>query len=160
MILARWAGESVLRYVRDAPLDTLSAEVRGLEENRTMLATMEGIQGKLQRLEDRVEAGLAEVGQGLKVASAQASQPLARPFVAKGGQSRFKLHVVAVGGPEVLPALWRTKCGVKFAGWAFTRHASREDFPMDVLCRKCFAPLEAAGQESSSSSAGSSRASS
>ena len=118
------------------------------------------LQEKMLRLEGRVESGLSEMGQGLKMASAQSSQPPARPFVAKGGQARFKLRVVAIDGPEVLPALWRTKCGVRFASWSFTRHANCDNFPADVLCRKCFAPLNVGGLDSSSSEASGSSVSS
>lgn len=37
MVLARWAGESVLRYIRDAPLDNLPDEVKALEDKRNLL---------------------------------------------------------------------------------------------------------------------------
>ena len=85
-----------------------------------------------------------------------------KPYIAKGGRRQFKRHVAAVEGAEMLPALWKTKFGVKFAGWAFTRHASPEGFPSDTLCVKCFGPKGASSSShvpqvpTSSSSASSS----
>ena len=55
MVLARWAGEAVLRYVREAPLDTLPAEVKDLEEKHSMLAALERLQADMHGLDARVE---------------------------------------------------------------------------------------------------------
>ncbi len=103
-----------------------------------MLAALERLQVNMQGLEGRVDERHAELSQLLKVACERFGPAPTKPYVAKGGQARFKLHVAAVDGTDVLPAMWRTKCGVRFASWAFTRHASYESFPLDTLCTKCF----------------------
>jgi hypothetical protein len=43
MVLARWAGESVLRHIRDAPLANLTADVVELEARRSVLGAIEGL---------------------------------------------------------------------------------------------------------------------
>ena len=140
MALARWAGESVLRYMRDAPLEKLPAEVKALEDKRSMLVVLERLQADVQGLDARVEGRQAELTQFIKDSCERFGPVQAKPCIAKGGCPQFKLHVAAVEGAEMLPALWKTKCGVKFAGWAFTRHASPEGFPSDTLCVKWFGP--------------------
>ena len=148
MVLARWAGEAVLRYVREAPLDTLPAEVRDLEENRSVFRALERLQADMQGLESRVEGRHSDLVRLVAEASGRAGSAPAKRYIAKGGSTRFKLHVAAVDGTEVLPSMWRTKCGVKFATWAFTRFDSLEGVPVDTLCTKCF------GTRQSCSSAG------
>ena len=46
MVLARWAGETVLRYIREAPLANLSSEVLALENKKSLLKTLRFSQGK------------------------------------------------------------------------------------------------------------------
>jgi hypothetical protein len=148
MVLARWAGEAVLRYVRDAPLDTLPAEVKDLEEKRSLFKALERLQADMQGLDSRVESRHADLARLVKEASERSGHAPAKPYIAKGGNTRFKLHVAAIDGAEVLPSMWRTKCGVKFATWAFTRYGSLDGVPVDTLCTKCF------GAKQSCSSAG------
>ena len=85
-----------------------------------------------------------------------------KPYIANGGRrKRIKLHWAAVDGAEVLPQTWSTKCGVRFAFWSFTRHASPDAFPPDARCAKCFGrPLLLPQVPSASSSSESSASSS
>jgi hypothetical protein len=62
----------------------------------------------------------ADLARLVKEASERSGHAPAKPYIAKGGNTRFKLHVAAIDGTEVLPSMWLTKCGVKFATWAFT----------------------------------------
>jgi hypothetical protein len=103
-----------------------------------LLAALERMQGDMHGLETRVDDRHADLARLIKEACDRFGPAPAKPFIAKGGHTRFKLHVAAVDGTEVLPTMWKTKCGVKFAGWAFTRHASCEGFPQNTLCTKCF----------------------
>ena len=92
----------------------------------------------MQGLDARVEGQHADLARLIKEACERFGPAPEKPYIAKGGHIRFKLHVAAVDGTEVLPTIWRTKCGEKFASGAFTRHGSRDGFPLDTLCTKCF----------------------
>ena len=129
MILDRWAGEPVLRYARDAPLDAIPDEVKALEDKKTALLALTRLQATVQAVDDKVEGRQAELAQLVKEACARFGPTVAKPFVTKGGRRSFKLHEAAVDGVEVLPALWRTKCGIRFANWSFTRRSSPQGFP-------------------------------
>ena len=43
MVMARWAGESVLRYVREAPLESFPADVVALEDRRSATAALRAL---------------------------------------------------------------------------------------------------------------------
>ena len=138
MVLARWAGDSVLRYVREAPLGNLSAEVRALEEQRSLMTVVLGLQASVAKIGSRVDQQLLEQEAAVKDLFAKFGPAPAKPFVAKAGKGAFKVHRAMTDGAELLPQLWRTRCGVKFGLWCFTRHAAVEGFPPDALCVRCF----------------------
>ena len=158
MVLARWAGDTVLRYVREAPLGNLSAEVRALEEQRSLMTVVLELQAEVAKLGGRVDGQRLEQEAAVKELLAKHGPVPTKPFVAKAGKGAFKVHRTSAEGAEVLPQLWRTQCGVKFGLWRFTRHATVEGFPTDSLCERCFgreASAPAIAADPSSGSAGS-----
>ena len=132
------------------------------------MAAVGRMQADMQDHDARIEGQHAKLVQLVSEAFERVGPAPTKPYIAKGGRTRFKLHVAAVDGTEVLPTMWKTKCGVKFASWSFTRHGSCEDFPKDTLCTKCFGSqhvcsagaLKAALVSSASSSSSSSGAAS
>ena len=151
MVLARWAGESVLRYVRDAPLDNLPDEVKALEEKKSLLGALEKLQDDVRNINTKVDGQAEDAAKITDELYKKFGPSVAKPFIANGNQKRFKLHWAAIDGREVLPQQWKTRCGVKFGNWSFTRHESKSDFPLDTWCTKCFgAPRPEAHKESSS----------
>ena len=147
MVLARWSGETVLRYIRDAPLANLSTEVLALENKRTLLKTLgalkdgsETLSGKIEGLEQQLKALLEACAERDCAAERARPSPLAEPFVTNGAPTAkaFKVHEVLIDGSSgALPTLWRTKCGFRFAFGSFTRHASVDNFASASLCRNC-----------------------
>jgi hypothetical protein len=146
MVLARWAGDSVLRYIREAPLTHLSEEVKELESKRSLLALFnkladgaENLTGKVQDL----EAQLVRLLKERKAASALASTvnvvPTDRPYVTNGAKqsAKLKVHRVGVEGVEHPLPSWRTTCGFRFAYCEGERHRSLESFSQSQLCRRC-----------------------
>jgi hypothetical protein len=150
MVLARWAGESVLRYVRDAPLDNLPDEVRALEEKRSLLEALDKLQADVRDINDKVD-GQAEEAARITGELRMYAPTIQKPFIANGNHRRFKLHWAAIDGSEVIPQLWKTRCGVKFGNWSFTRHESKVEFPIDTWCTKCFGAQQVEAPKSSSS---------
>jgi len=143
MVLARWAGDSVLRYVREAPLTNLPAEVRALEEQQSVMATLLRLQEEVTQLGADVR-GQAEEQAALAATFRTRFGPDSRhKFIVNGDRKRVKVHRVAVDGLDMLPQLWRTSCGVRFGLWRFTRHASVQDFPVDARCARCFPGADA-----------------
>jgi len=138
MVLARWAGESVLRYVREAPLDSLPAEVRALEERSGLLEALAGLQAAVKGIESKVDRHKLATEVMVKDLLAKVGPAPSLPFIANGNRKRFKVHVAAVDGPHVLPQQWKTRCGVRFGLWTFTRHECADVFPPDVRCARCF----------------------
>ena len=152
MVLARWAGESVLRYIRDAPLANLTAEVVELEAKRSVLGAIEDLHGELKAVSRGIEEQKAANEEAIQGLRRQMAAQVDKPYVANCGRKRFKVHAVAVGDRDVLPQLWKTKCGAKFGQWSFTRHGELHTFPEDTLCSKCFRVQVAASASSSSAS--------
>ena len=144
MVLARWAGDSVLRYVREAPLTNLPAEIRALEEQRSIMDTLLKLQAEVARLGANVQGQAQEQAALAADFKTRFGPDEKHRFVVNGDGRRVKVHQVAVDGLEVLPQLWRTNCGVRFGLWRFTRHATLVGFPPDARCAKCF-PASAAG---------------
>ena len=142
MVLARWAGESVLRYVREAPLDSLPAEVRALEERSSLLEALAGLQAAVKGIESKVDRHKGATEGMIKDLLAKVGPAPSLPFIANGNRKRFKVHVAAVYGPRVLPLHWKTRCRVRFGLWTFTRHERAEVFPADVRCARCFGPAD------------------
>ena len=142
MILARWSSEAVFRYIKDAPLTNLPAEVAALEEQedlRNKIGVLSGelasMQGRIAENEDRARADLAAAIAALTEKCAPAAQKM---VVAKLSGRKRKVHHAAACEAEANPSEWRTLCGLAFAGWRFTRHASVESFPPDSICKNCF----------------------
>ena len=61
MVLARWSGETVLRYVKDAPLENLPSEVLALEGKRDLVKLIskcadgaEALSGRMEFLEAQI----------------------------------------------------------------------------------------------------------
>ena len=163
MVLARWAGETVLRYIREAPLTHLSDEVKELESKRSLLALFnkladgaETLTGKVQDL----EAQLTHLRKERKAMAASAvtvlAAPACRPFVTNGAKlaSRLKVHRVTVEGIEHPLPSWRTTCGFRFAYCDGERLQSLKGYSQGQLCRRCGLrkTVSLAGSESSGSS--------
>jgi hypothetical protein len=151
MVLARWAGESVLRYVREAPLDNLPDEVRALEEKRNLLGALEKLQADVRDINKRVDGQATDAAKIADELLTKFGPSVTKPFIANGNQKRFKLHWAAGDGTEPLPQLWKTRCGVKFGNWDFSRHGSKSEFPTDTWCTKCFGTQSPLDNKDSSS---------
>ena len=64
------------------------------------------------------------------------------PFVTNAALRAPKLHKVLVDGADVLPSLWRTRCGKRFGLWQFTRLANCNNMPerpamQELLYARC-----------------------
>ena len=168
MILARWAGDTVLRYIREAPLENLPAEVAALEEKRNLLDLLSTLRREIQSLSSQLGNQQRELGSLREETANQLSLEVARvsadlqskfgpastkPYIARCAHKRFKVHRAVVDGCETPPSNWKTQCGLRFGFWSFTRHASLDNFPKDILCGRCFAQ-SSSGSSSSSSSIG------
>ena len=156
MILARWSSEAVFRYIKDAPLTNLPAEVAALEEQedlRNKIGVLSGelasMQGRIAETEDRTRADLAAAMAEMTRKCAPAAQKM---VVAKLSGRKRKVHHAAACEAEANPSEWRTLCGLAFAGWRFSRHASVDAFPEDVICKNCFQQQPSAAADDSSSS--------
>ena len=131
MILARWAGGAVLRYVRDAPLANLAEEVRALEDRHQtarVLRTLQQHSVDQTAALDRLYVQLAKVKADSQIG----------PNILQVGARGCKLHRVLHASVALAPRNWRTGCGRHFGTWAFTSHAEAEDTPQDTKCKGCF----------------------
>ena len=158
MILARWSSEAVFRYIKDAPLTHLPAEVAALEEQDDIRGRIGALsielaatQDQIAETKDKARADLAAAVAALTEKCAPAAQKM---VVAKLSGRKRKVHHAAECEADANPSEWRTLCGLAFAGWRFSRHASVDAFPPDVVCKNCFQqqPSTAVDDSSSSSS--------
>jgi hypothetical protein len=172
MVMARWAGESVLRYVREAPLETLPAEVVALEEQRNLVTTLRALHKEVRELGARIQN--CEQGGEDKVSHLEEriagihrdlthrakAQPDLNVIARVGRNVEYKVHNAEGNDFGIPPTEWRTKCGRKFGHWTVTRHMSETEFPADARCRDCFGvaaggpPGKGYGSSSSSSTSG------
>jgi hypothetical protein len=146
MVLARWAGDTVLRYVKEAPLDNLPAEVLALEGKQSVVKLLskmadgaENLDLKVLDLEQQVRELVSKKADMFSRWDALASVARSPPFVTNGAgkAATLKVHKVLLDGPDFPPLSWRTRCGFRFAFCGFTRHASIEHFEPASLCKVC-----------------------
>jgi hypothetical protein len=108
MVLARWTGETVLRYIREAPLAHLADEVNALEGKRNLLALSdkladgaEKLTGKVQDLEDQLRLQRERRQATSLAASAEDPDRSGRPYVTNGAKKATKLK--GAPGPDIGP---------------------------------------------------------
>ena len=146
MVMARWAGETVLRYVKEAPVDNLPDEVLALEGRRDLLKTLGKLADGAENLTSKVgdlEAQLVELkkqkDEQVRTIEAKYVVPPPLPYVTNGANSAktLKVHRVLAEGAELPPLMWRTRCGYRFAFANFTRHGTLDGFNGNALCKSC-----------------------
>ena len=158
MVLARWAGDTILRYVREAPLSNLADEVLALEGKRDVVKLIskfadgaEALSGRIDELESQLTRVAAE--RAATVAKLERVKASSRrdKFVANGAPSakNFRVHLILLDGMDVPPQMWRTKCGFRFAFGAFTRHSCLDGFAEESRCKSCNLGTQTAGGERS-----------
>lgn len=95
MVLARWAGETVLRYIREAPLAHLAEEVKALEGKRNLLSLFdkladgaEKLTGKVQDLETQLLHLQREKKRDSRHTASLEEDPtcIGRPYVTNGAK--------------------------------------------------------------------------
>ena len=148
--------------MRDAPLANLSSEVMALEGRSDLLKTLrlvvdgaEVLTGKVENLELQLTKLLKEKSETAASTSTGLVAPRGLPYVANnlGGRRVLKVYEILIDGADVPPALWKAKCGFRFAFSAFTRHASLDAFEASTHCKSCglWRVADAAAGTSSSS---------
>jgi hypothetical protein len=146
MVLARWAGETILRYVREAPLANLSHEVAQLEKRRDLVTTLglvadgaETISSKISNLEQQLEALIRNKKLETDAAALEREKTSPKCYVTNGGKAgkNLKVHEILVDGADVVPTLWRARCGFRFAFCGYTKHTSLEQFSTKERCLRC-----------------------
>jgi hypothetical protein len=162
MVMARWAGETVLRYVKEAPIDNLPDEVLALEGKRDLLRTLtkladgaETLTSKVSDLEAQLVVLKKQKDEQVKLLEARSVAPPCLPFVTNGANSAktLKIHRVLTEGADLPPVMWRTRCGYRFAFANFTRHSTLEGFDVKNMCKSCgLQQLEDHGNDANSGS--------
>ena len=140
MVLARWAGPTILRYVREAPLQNLPREVRDLEGRTELTQIASEVRQQI------VEARAAQTAVRAEAARIRRETEVG-PVIMKSGRACFKAHVVLIGAAGVPPREWTTKCGLSFGLWHYTSHRSSDAIPHELLCGKCFESGERQGTQ-------------
>lgn len=155
MVLARWAGPTILRYVREAPLQNLPREVRALEGR----AEMDQMAAELRQ--QMVETRAAQSAVRSEASRIRASCEVG-PVIVKAGRSCFKAHAVLRGAAGIPPREWTTRCGLSFGLWQYVSHQSPDAVPPGLRCGRCFEGQvqEQAGAEPSTTRVASSTSSS
>ena len=146
MVLARWTGETVLRYIREAPLAHLADEVNALEGKRNLLALSdkladgaEKLTGKVQDLEDQLRLQRERRQATSLAASAEDPDRSGRPYVTNGAKkaTKLKVHRVLISGHGTPLTSWRTVCGFRFAFSKGERSNSYKKFESSPRCKRC-----------------------
>lgn len=126
-LLARWESDTVLRYIAEAFLKSITADFRRLEAGRSLDAAFKLLAHSVYSLELKVgqtdEHTREELHKEAILRADMQSQivtSLRAPKFIQNNTSK-SVHFALCTGMEMHPSLWRTKCGWKFAGAPFAR---------------------------------------
>ncbi len=96
-------GETVFRYVKDAPLESLPAEVKSLEERKGLMNALDALQLAVRGVGPDAASHRAETEKVIADLVAKHGPTTAKPYLAHGNPRRFKVHVAATDGTETPP---------------------------------------------------------
>ena len=147
-LLARWASQVVLRYVREAPLKNLTRttveRLRGTraDSGPPVPSNSKGLEQRLKKLEHSLTALKRWGAQHVQDEEAQAAwiretggrTPEGKAFIVNLDSG--KVHKVLLVGAEYPPAKWQTKCGWKFATLPH-KLIPKPPFNSKLFCEKC-----------------------
>ena len=153
-IFARWGSDVILRYVADAPLHQVkipmatrgpsSSSSSSLEVADTTIAKLDA---KIVKLTSFVEDAVKEV-KNLKLDVARLTEEARKDVVLNVTSGCW--HEVLFGDVDIQPALWKTRCGWKFAR---LNHVRDSRVPHDATrCDRCFGRPAPSTSSSASSS--------
>ena len=160
-LLGRWASDAICRYVAEAPLHSLAADLlQGAERSRTerIVDDLKDRVAEVAKLHEALVARTREQAAAEAVVPVPPSQGQRDPFfVVNEMAPQRTIHKAWLGSEQDYPpSFWRAPCGWQYGLAAHTRAHS---FPPGSrrLCRRCFCAerREAAGSSSSSSSSSS-----
>ena len=145
MVLARWAGPTILRYVSEAPLAHITSDVKRLMAGEELHDVLLEVSARAKEVDEKLaelasaEAELAEQIAHMKLAGASPG------FVANHKSGAW--HRVLFDGISYLPCHWKTCCGWKFGDSAVTRSAEiPESVPWYLRCERCLTSERAASK--------------
>ena len=152
-IFARWGSDVILRYVADSPLHQVKLTTPSSSVASSSAGSREDpehnlleLNVKLAKLTAFVEDAVAEV-QALKDDIARRAEESRRDFVQNTTTKCW--HEVLLGDVDVPPALWKTRCGWRFARLEHER-CSRVPSAGNK-CDRCFGRPSPSSSGSSSS---------
>ena len=139
MVLARWAGPTILRYVSESPLVHITDDVKRLMAGEELHDVLKALTERCHSLDDKI-AELADKERSLAEEVRFVAATNRMPAFAKNCKSGV-WHRILWDGADVAPALWKTHCGWQFAGCVVERSAELPgSVPWRMLCDRCLAP--------------------
>jgi hypothetical protein len=136
MVLARWAGPTILRYVSEAPLAHITADVKRLIAGDELHDVLKLVNTQSIEMDQK----LVRLAQAETELAKQVEEMLASG-AAPGYVSNHKSgawHRVLIGDLGYLPCRWKTSCGWKFGDCAVTRSKRLPGAaPWYLLCDRC-----------------------
>ena len=156
-LLARWASDVILRYVRESPLTTLTTDYLKSENGCSLeevLAQMQATtQGALDRIGslDETSKRLLEQESALRRRVNELSKPVAAspapppPLYVENLKSGA-VHRALLSA-DFAPSMWATVCGWRYAHSAFQRHSALACGWFSI-CEKCCPHERAAARRS------------
>ena len=160
-IFGRWSSAAFLRYVRSAPLASLSSlATESSLTNSIAAARLElqalAAQPGAPQLEDPKELVPVNHDMIVEATPVKVIPPAVREFV-QNTASCGKFHEVLVKGDSIHPREWRTRCGWYF-GRGLTTYSLQNSEPSEARCKVCFpeARCETTSDSSTSSDSSSS----
>ena len=143
MVLARWSGPTILRYVSEAPLATITGDVKRLlacdalcdvlAEVKTRTGAMEKGISALTGAFERLEAEEHDLREQVKVLKDSGMQPV---YILNTKSGVW--HRLLRDGLETPVEHWSTCCGWNHSGWPVRRSASLPgDATSSSTCGRC-----------------------
>ena len=151
ILLARWAGQMIMRYAREAPLLSLPDDFKRLSAMKPTIALLDKFsaqplvkEDRLQTLEAQIQDFQAVVDAGTRLSAKEETE--ARRHVRIVGSGIW--HDILLDGVGVGPGDWQTRCGWRFASHDVERSGPLPAASSEEVCGRCFPVYKAYSRRS------------
>ena len=146
-LLARWTSPTILRYIRDAPLQALDSEFgkamtsvsmrcQARPDVERILLDLKDMLAQTCLISDQLKGQLAEEAQFRKRVSDLEKKVDSETNIVN--LESGVLHKTLRNERLVPPALWKTQCGWPYAFSSFAHQSMRDQRAVKSLCDRCF----------------------
>jgi hypothetical protein len=133
-LMGRWASDSVLRYVGDSPLKTLTGNCKKLLSGKDLESLIDELREEVASGSRKLDALESNLSQAIKELELMKTKPV-EGFVVNSNSSVWHKPVILDIG--ISPSLWKTRCGWSFGNQPHEVKRSTDLRPEHKRCERC-----------------------